>query len=32
LGKNDVHFNREGSDFLAKKVIAAIEVAIKGRK
>ncbi len=32
LGKNDVHFNREGSDFLAKKVIAAIEVAIKGGK
>ncbi len=29
LGKNDVHFNREGSDFLAKKVIAAIEAGLK---
>lgn len=32
LGKNDVHFNREGSDFLAKKVIAAIEAALKAEK
>ncbi len=32
LGKNDVHFNREGSDFLAKKVIAAIEAPLKNLK
>ena len=32
LGKNDVHFNREGSEFLAKKVVAAIEAALGGKK
>lgn len=32
LGPNDVHFNREGSEFLAKKVVAAIEEALKAAK
>lgn len=32
LGKNDVHYNREGSEFLAKKVVAVIEAALKQAK